>query len=103
MSDDQALKPLIETLERAWESGCPIAGPRARERLARAALRRWRSAGRRIRERRPPDEARIEDLAKGLRDALEADPRRVGREMEEYRHVAGLLVPVLLATAPQTK
>jgi hypothetical protein len=58
-------------------------------------LRRWRSFGNRAGKRRPSDEARIEDLAKGLRDCLEPDRSLVGPLMEDYRYLARVLAPVL--------
>ena len=35
--------------------------------------------------------ARIEDLAKGLRDHFEENPQLVGPLMDDYRHLAGVL------------
>ncbi|SHG62036.1 hypothetical protein [Streptoalloteichus hindustanus] len=55
--------------------------------LSDRAWRRWRSFSRRH-GRRVSHAARVEDLAKGLRDAFEPDPRLVGREMVEYRALA---------------
>jgi hypothetical protein len=92
---DPALQALLAAVHRAWEEGCPVAGPQARELLASTALRRWRSFGRRSRERRLSDDARIEDLAKGLRDSLEPDRSLVGPLMEDYRYLARVLAPVL--------
>jgi hypothetical protein len=92
---DAALKSLLAAVDRAWEAGCPVAGPKGRDQLAKTALRRWRSFRRRARERRPSDDARIEDLAKGLRDAIEADRRLVGALMEDYRYLARVLASVL--------
>jgi hypothetical protein len=92
---DPLHKALLEAIERAWETGCPVAGPAAREQLASIAVRRWRSFGRRTRKRRPSDSDRIEDLAKGLRDALEADRSLVGPLMEDYRHLARVLAQML--------
>jgi hypothetical protein len=90
-----ALKALLAAIDQAWEAGCPIAGPAAREHLASSALRQWHSFHRRARERSPSDNARIEDLAKGLRDALEPEASLVGQLMEDYRYLAGVLAPVL--------
>jgi hypothetical protein len=46
-------------------------------------------------KRRPSDDDRIEDLAKGLRDSLEADRSLVGPLVEDYRHLARVLALVL--------
>jgi hypothetical protein len=92
---DPAIKAVLSAIDQAWEAGCPVAGPAAREQLASTALRRWHSFHRRARERSPSDNARIEDLAKGLRDALEADRSLVGPLMEDYRYLARMLAPVL--------
>ena len=94
MNDERTHAALLAVIGRAWDEGCPIAGPDGRDRLARSAIRRWRSFAHRTRERHPSTEARIEDLAKGLRDSLEAD-RNIGPLMEDYRYLARLLVPVL--------
>jgi hypothetical protein len=42
-------------------------------------------------------DARVEDVAKGLRDAFERDRRLVGPLMEDYRDTASALVDVLEA------
>lgn len=55
------------------------------------ALRRWRSFGRRAGVKSATRDQRIEDLAKGLRDAFERDRHLVGRLMEDYRHLARTL------------
>jgi hypothetical protein len=79
---------LTEAVKAAWEEGCPVAGGDP-EKKARIALRRWRSFER----RRGTD--RVEDLAKGLRDHFEADPREAGPLMEDYRYLASCLASVL--------
>ena len=68
--------PLGYTNSRAW---------------AQVALRRWQRFDRRSRVKQPTFDHRVEDLAKGLRDAFESDPRLVGPLMEDYRFLARLL------------
>jgi hypothetical protein len=92
---DPALQALLAAVNRAWEEGCPVAGPKAQVQLASTALRRWRSFGRRAGKRLPSGDARIEDLAKGLRDSLEPDRSLVGPLMEDYRYLARVLAPIL--------
>ncbi len=43
-------------------------------------------------------EHRLEDLAKGLRDHFEPDPKMVGPLMEDYRYLASCIASVLLRT-----
>lgn len=95
MSDEETIQALLKAIEGAWDAGCPVAGPVAREVLAASALRRWRSFDRRTRHRHASDDARVEDLAKGLRDKFESDRRLVGSLMEDYRHLARILAAVL--------
>ena len=87
--DQAALsKRLIEALQ---ECGCWSDDVRVVE----VAMRRWRSFDRRTKVRRPTVEHRIEDMAKGIRDAIEPDRRMVGPIMEDYRHTASVLAAVL--------
>ena len=97
MDDAPLVQHLALVLERLWDDGCPVAGHDAgsRQDMARVALRRWRSFDRRSKRKSSTREERIEDLAKGLRDAVERDPRLVGPLMEDYRHVARTLAGVL--------
>jgi len=66
-----------------------------RAKLAALALRRWRGFGRRSKVTHPTDEDRIEDLAKGLRDACEATPGLAGPLIEDYRYLAGVIAAVM--------
>jgi hypothetical protein len=97
MDDAPLIQHLALALERLWDDGCPVAGSDAGswQGTARVALRRWRSFDRRSKRKLPTREEHIEDLAKGLRDAFERDPRLVGPLMEDYRHVARTLAGVL--------
>ena len=71
------------------ESGSPVLHPDTIDETLVLATRRWRSYHRRHRTDDPA--TRTEDLAKGLRDALEADPSLTGPLMQDYRHVAAAL------------
>ncbi len=97
MDDALLIQHLALALERLWDDGCPVAGHDAGswQDTAQVALRRWRSFDRRSKRKPPTCEERIEDLAKGLRDAAERDRRLVGPLMEDYRHVARTLAGVL--------
>jgi hypothetical protein len=78
-------------------AGGPAGRPETIDRATDVSLRRWESFHRRHRRRASRDD-RIEDLAKGLRDAFEPDRHLVGPMMTEYRAsaraVASVLAPV---------
>ena len=97
MDDAPLIQHLALALERLWDDGCPVVGQDAGswQDRARVAVRRWRSFDRRSKRKPSTREERIEDLAKGLRDAVERDPRLVGPLMEDYRHMARTLAGVL--------
>jgi hypothetical protein len=95
MSDEEILQSLRTVAAELWESGCPVASPDGRETMVRVAVRRWRSSGRRGGAKPQSRDERIEDLAKGLRDAFEADRRLVGPLMKDYRHLARSFADVL--------
>ena len=100
VTDDVILQQLQDAIEQAWQKGSPVANPDApggREKAARVALRRWRSLARRHGTKPLSREGRVEDLAKGLRDAFERDRDLVGPLMEDYRHLAGVLLDILEA------
>lgn len=73
------------------DEGSPVVRTETVERTIAIGWRRWRSFERRHGRRRAHLEARVEDLAKGLRDAFEADRDLVGPLMEDYRHLALVL------------
>lgn len=83
---------LLRAVEQAWQDGNPIAG--SAPALAVTARRRWASQDRRLRPSASRD-ARIEDLAKGLRDRVERDRQLVGPLVEDYRSLARRLADVL--------
>ena len=78
MSDEEILDKLRAVTAELWESGCPVAAPEHRETTVRIAMRRWRSFEHRADAKPQSRVDRIEDLAKGLRDAFEPDRRIVG-------------------------
>lgn len=85
-------------MAEAWEKGCPVAGQDqdAFEETADIAIRRWDSFERRHRKRLGYP-GRLEDLAKGLRDRFERDPKLTGPLMEDYRWLASRIAEVLSA------
>lgn len=86
-----------EVARSAWDAGNPVAGQTEDDwkRIANVAVRRWRSAHRRLRKNASHYD-RIEDLAKGLRDQMEADPSLAGPLIEDYRSLAGRLAEVIV-------
>ncbi|SFH47155.1 hypothetical protein SAMN05421678_118142 [Actinopolymorpha cephalotaxi] len=74
-----------------WRDGSPVVRPKAIEKTIALGWRRWRTFGRRHAKRSGDFEAQVEDLAKGLRDAFEADRQLVGPLMEHYRFLARTL------------
>ncbi|WP_341718328.1 hypothetical protein QQG74_00490 [Micromonospora sp. FIMYZ51] len=91
--DDHAR--VIAAFERLHAAGCPLPIPAQRERIATVAFRRWRSFERRSRIRRPTRADRIRDLARGIVDALEPDPRLVGPLMRDYECLAETFAAVV--------
>ena len=96
---DGLIERLVVAIEDARRNGSPVAGrdPEAVAKLANTALRRWNSFSRRSREAAPSDAARVEDLAKGLRDTYEKRREQVGPLMDDYRHLAAVLANQLRA------
>lgn len=94
--DERALERLQALIPLVRDEGSPIvASPRRDEVLAGVALRRWRSFERRNKGKDGSLDRRTEDLAKGIRDAVEPDRQLVGPLMEDYRYLAGRLAEVL--------
>ncbi len=86
---------VIEAFERLRAEGCPLPVPEHRERMAEVAFRRWRTFGRRSRTRHPSRADRVRDLAHGLVDALEPNPRLVGPLARDYECVAEAFAAVV--------
>jgi len=95
MVEETLKQQAVAAVERLWEQGCPVAGPAGRERMVEVGLRRWRSFQRRNRRRSWARGDRIEDLAKGLRDAVEPEPRLAGPILADYRCVAEAIAAVV--------
>lgn len=72
------------TIRAAWEEGCPVANADV---LAPAVRRRWSSSASRGVDQCDRD-ARVRDLATGLIEAQESDPRRVGPLKRDYEWLA---------------
>jgi hypothetical protein len=99
MDGEQIRKAVRAALESAWG---PAGTPEVLDCATDISLRRWRSFDRRCKTRQPTTEDRIEDLAKGIRDAFEPDRRLVGPMMTEYRASAAAAAAVLLQAPPST-
>lgn len=88
---------VTEAIAEACEAGSPVAArdEEGRQHMAALAVRRWNSFERRASSKRAGPDERIEDLAKGVRDAYESDPALVGPLMEDYRWLAGRIAAAL--------
>ncbi|BCJ69270.1 hypothetical protein [Polymorphospora rubra] len=95
--DDHAR--VLAAFERLHAAGCPLPTADQRERIAKVAFRRWRTFDRRSRIRRPSPADRIRDLARGLVNALEADPRLVGPLIRDYECLAEAFAAAIDPTA----
>lgn len=93
MTLDTVHASLLEAVEALGRAGNPIAWSDAGT-IADVARRRWRSLRRRGVDKadRP---ACIRDVAKGLIQAIEEDPRHVGPEKRDYEEIAAHLVDIL--------
>jgi hypothetical protein len=80
-------------------SGSPVVRPETADADIEVAWRRWQSFKRRNPKASGSPEQRVEDLAKGLRDAFEPDRQLVGPLMEDYRHLASVLGQAFMANA----
>lgn len=95
--DERTRAAVRAALESAWG---PAGQPEVLDRATTISLRRWQSFDRRKRRRGASLDDRIEDLAKGLRDAFESDRRLVGPLMSEYRASARAVALVLAPDTP---
>lgn len=73
-------------------NGSPVVRAGHEDETVVLAWRRWSSYGQR--RNRTDLHAQIEDLAKGLRDKFENEPRLTGPLIEDYRHLASVLASV---------
>jgi hypothetical protein len=88
---DEALRQDVRaTLLGLCRDGSPVVRPEAVETTIAVGWRRWRSFDRRAKHS-GDFEARVEDLAQGLRDRFEANRQLVGPLMEDYRFLARTL------------
>ena len=105
--DTSAILPIMEmppatrssaraAMDRLHADGSPVAGPESADEVIRVGWRRWQSFERRHKKATSSGE-RVEDLAKGLRDAFESERQLVGPLMEDYRHLASILNGVFAA------
>ena len=90
---DELYQLVLAAIESAWEEGSPVAGsvPDRRAAIARQALRRWFSAGRRGVEA----DRRVEDLSSGLVAAFELKPGLVGPLARDYAYLAARIAEAL--------
>jgi len=92
------LDRLLTVVEAAYLAGSPVAGhdDESRREIVTVTVRRWRSFSRRSAHHdRATRAERVEDLAKGLRERFEAEPRLTGPLMQDYRQLAAGLAAVL--------
>ena len=87
-----------QAIKAAWEKGCPIASAAYETAqiagMAPIAVRRWLSFRRRgLAVDRFEDW--IKDLAKGLMERFERDPRFIGRLSFDYEYLAGRIAEAL--------
>jgi len=88
--DEDLRRAARATLLGLCRDGSPVVRPDNVEDTITFGWRRWCSFDRRA-KRSGDFEARVEDLAKGLRDRLEANRQLVGPLMEDYRLLARAL------------
>lgn len=88
--DDGVRRAAETALQQLCEDGSPVVRPETVGDTVAIGWRRWISFERRKPRDRGVD-ARVEDLAKGLRAAFESDPNLAGPLMEDYRHLARTL------------
>jgi hypothetical protein len=89
-----------KAVEGAAADGSPVAGQDAKawDKIARVAVRRWRSAPRRRAD--GTREGRIQDLAAGLIEAFEPERRLVGPLKQDYLHLAQCIAAALDVQKP---
>ena len=87
--DDRLVDEITSAIESCWQVGSPVVGSTVEtwRDLAHVAIRRIRSFDRR---NVPADDdaAQIRDIANGLVDRFEDDPKLVGPLFEDYQFVA---------------
>lgn len=89
---DQALRDAARAaLTELLHDGSPVVRLETIDEIVDVGWRRWTSFERRKRFRRVDPDVRVVDLAKGLRDAFEQEPRLAGPLMDDYRFLARTL------------
>ncbi|MEU4216028.1 hypothetical protein [Actinoplanes sp. NPDC026623] len=86
-----------DAMDQLHKDGSPVVRPETAADVIEVGWRRWQSFKRRHKTAAGNWDQRVEDLAKGLRDAFEPDPRLVGPLMEDYRHLAATVGRVFAA------
>ena len=97
-ADHEKIQAVRDAIEAAWEVGCPVAGMANNtvlaDETARAAIRRWYSSERRN-VKQSDHQARVRDLARGLVQRFEKDPKLVGPLMRDYEYLAARIADAL--------
>ena len=95
------LASVVAVIAEASVDGSPVApsGDEERRDVAAVAVRRWNTFERRAKKASGALDARVEYLAKGLRDAYEPDSARVGPLMTDYRWLAQRIALALTSRA----
>lgn len=86
-------------MDQLHKDGSRVFTPQAADHVIEVGWPRWQSFKRRHRKAAGSWGQRLEDLAKGPRDAFEPDRRLVGPLTEDYRHLVSTLAQVFMADA----
>jgi hypothetical protein len=99
LTDDDAAR-VVAVIAEASRAGSPVAAKddNGQRDMAAVALRRWSSFERRAKKKPSDMDARVEDLAKGLRDAYEVDRNLVGPLIVDYRWLAERIAAALASS-----
>jgi len=98
---DAVRQRAIAAVAAAWQAGCPVAGwqPEVQMKSAEICLRRYRSLARRgVSEH---DRAgQVRDLARGLVEAWEQEPKLIGPLIRDYEWLAGQVLTAIVGEGP---
>jgi hypothetical protein len=94
--DDAVRRRVVAAIAVSWAEGCPVADWEAanREKTANVAIRRWQSLSRRGIPAND-NEAQVRDMARGLVEAFEDDPRTVGPVFVDYQYLASKIIAAI--------